>query len=633
MSLQELNEKLHSRDGVGQDTTSAAPMPYDPSAPIADASEKFGTTAWTGPTAAEEAKKAARHRLKRNIAIGLGAVAALALVIGIVFKVRSMLFAEERVTLMISGPQNVASAELVTFPLTYTNDNLSTLHGASLVITYTDSFHPEISAGMKVSGHQIEIPIGDIGRRGTGKASISGKFYGSRGELSYLRASLHYALGNTSATFEKQAQFGVNLASSPLSLEVSAPIELATGQDIAYVIDYRNESSERFTGIRVRVDYPAGFRFVAADPAPAEGESSWNIGEFQGNGSGKITIRGTITGSRDEYKKVGAMIGYVQGDGNFIAYNVNERQTKIIASPLTIYQTVNDKTEETVVPGESLAYRIKYRNDGSIGVRDAIVAVEIASSYLDFSKLQLPRGGAYDQAKKMIVWKASDIPELARIDPGKEGELTFSIMVKEVGAITGDEKNISIRSKAMIDSPDVPTPIGSNKIIASDTLYVKLGALVTVDLKGYYQDASFANTGPIPPVVGQETTYTLRLGLTNTSNDVTGTRVVFSLPTNVSYKRKSLPEGETVSWNERTNELSWEVGTLSSSSKRELVIQIGVTPGANQVGQEVVIVNKTVFTANDSFTKEDIRIEKQSKNSNLEEDASIGVSGGRAVAQ
>jgi hypothetical protein len=631
MSLQELNDKLYSRDGISD----AAPSePYDPAAPAADASLKFGSTeAWSGPTAEEEAKKAARHRLKKTIAIGLGIIAALALIIGIVFKVRSMLFSEDRVTLVISGPQNVASAELVTYAFSYGNDNLATLHDATLVITYVDSFHPETAGNMKLSGHQIEIPIGDIGRRETGKTSISGKFYGSRGELSYLRASLHYAPSNTSATFEKAVQFGVNLASSPISLEISAPIELATGQDIAYVVDYRNESAESFTGIRLRMDYPAGFHFVASEPAPADGENVWNIGELLGNGSGKVTIRGTITGGRDEYKKVGGMIGYMQGDGKFIAYNVNERQTKIIASPLSVYQTVNEKTDETVAPGEVLAYKIKYKNEGSIGVRDAIVAVEIDSPYLDFSKLQLPRGGAYDQVKKVVIWKASDIPELARVDPGKGGELAFAIPVKEIGAITGNEKNISIRSKAMIDSPDVPTPIGSNKIIASDTLYVKLGALVMVDLKGYYQDASFANTGPIPPVVGQETTYTLRLNLTNSSNDVTDARAVISLPTNVTYKQKSLPASETVVWNGRTNELIWEVGTLSSSSKRELAIQIGVTPGANQAGQEIVIVNKTVFTANDSFTKEDIRIEKTAKSGNLPEDPSIGVSGGRVSAQ
>lgn len=630
MSLQELNEKLHSREGV-PDADSSAPATYDPTAPAAPAAEKFVTTAWSGPTAEEEAKKAARHRMRRNIAIGLGAVAAIALVIGVVFKVRSMLFSEDRVTLAVSGPQNVASDELVTYTFSYGNDNLATLHGAVLVVTFTDSFHPEADAKAKVSGNRIEIAIGDVARRASGKATISGKFYGSRGELSYLKASLRYMPSNTSAAFEKAAQFGVNLASSPLSLEISAPIELSSGQEVAYVVNYANESAEPFTGIRIRMDYPAGFRFVSSEPAPSEGQSSWTIGEFPGHGTGRITIHGTLTGSRDEYKKIGGMIGYLQGDGNFIAYNLNERQTKMTASPLSIYQTVNGKSEETVVPGEMLSYAIKYRNDGSIGVRDAIVTVELASPYLDFSKLQLPRGGAYDQAKQAIIWKASDIPELARIDPGKGGELSFNIPIKEIGAITGNEKNISIRSRAMIDSPDVPTPIGSNKVIASDTIYAKLGALVFVDLKGYYQDTVIANAGPVPPKAGEETTYTIHLDLSNSSNDVTDARAVISLPTGVTYKRKSSPESETLVWNERTNELIWEIGTLASSGRRGLSVQIGITPGANQVGSEAVIVNNAVFTANDSFTKEDIRIEKGKKSTNLSEDPSIGVSGGRVV--
>jgi hypothetical protein len=169
-------------------------------------------------------------------------------------------------------------------------------------------------------------------------------------------------------------------------------------------------------------------------------------------------------------------------------------------------------------------------------------------------------------------------------------------------------------------------------VIASDTIYVKVGALVAVNLKGYYQDASLPNTGPIPPVVEQETTYTLHLSLDNSSNDLTDARAVISLPTNVTYKRNSFPKSETIVWNERTNELVWEVGTVSSSTKRELAVQIGVIPGANQINQDITLANKAVFTATDSFTKEDIRIEKGAKKSYLEEDPSVGSTGGKVSA-
>ncbi len=628
MSLQELNEKLHSRDadaGLGREQRSG----YDPDVAHASVDGFSGTEEWTPerpPSSSDIVLSAEGMFRRRRIIIGIVSIIAITLAILAAFAIRGMLFAEDRVAFSVSGPQNVASAELVTYTFTYTNANLAALHDATLVVSYPDSFHPESSVQVKTSGNRAEIALGDIGRRGSGRASISGKFYGSRGELAYLRVTLRYTPSNTSATFEKDVQFGVNLASSPLSLEITAPLEMATGQDVEYVVDYRNDSAAEFSGIRLSMEYPAGFKFSSAEPRPSEGESVWYVGNLAGNSSRKVIIRGTLAGTRDEYKKVRGLIGYLQGDGQFIAYNVNERQTKMVSSPLSIYQTINGLSEANVSPGEMLWYDIAYRNDSSLGLRDAIITLEIGGQYVDISRLRLPNGGAYDASRSMIVWKASDVPALSRLDPGEEGKVSFSVPVKEAAAI-GSEKNISIRSRATIDSPDVPTPIGSNKGIASSMLYAKLNAVVAMNLQGFYSDPNLPNSGPIPPVVGQKTTYSFHLVLENFSSDLTKSKVSVSLPTGVLYERKHLPESETISWNERTNELVWEVGTLSSGKKRELSFQISIIPAANQAGKEAILVNNVSFSGIDSFTESEASASIGMKTTFLREDPSIGSSG------
>lgn len=630
MSLEDLNEKLYSREASPEQTRETTPYAPGQTASDETLSGFQKQEEWqdlSAPSRAAVLAGSLREKLFQKKTLILAGLALLVLVGGAAYKVHSMLFGEERVAITVSGPKDVASAEPSTFKLAYANRNWAPLKNASIILTYPDSFHPEADGQTSVSGLRAEIPLGTIGANAQGVANITGKFYGSKGDLVYLKATLRYTPSNLSSAYEASTQFGVNVASSPLSIEISAPLEQATGQDVVYVVDYANRSDLPFANLRVKLDYPEGFRFTGADPKPSEGDGVWYVGTLSGNAGNRITVRGVIVGANDEYKRVHGVIGYLQGDGNFVAYNENERQTKIIASPLSLFQTVNGLTAANVDPGDSLSYGINFRNDGKLGVRDAIVTVALDSPYLDFSKLRFGLGsqGAYDASRKLLSWKASDVPVLASLAPGQAGSVSFSLPVVGNITLSGAEKNIAIRSLATIDSPDLPTPIGANKIIGSNTLSVKLNAVVGIDTLGFYHDAVIPNSGPVPPIVGQETTYTLHLRVNNTSNDLTGARLVATLPTGVAYQGKTWPESESVQFNERANELSWNIGTLTpGGAGREVAFQVGVIPDPSQVHELLTLLNGLVFTARDNFTEQDLRIEKGGKTNALPEDTGFG---------
>lgn len=628
MGLEELNEKLHGRDihlDRVQPHTSYDPgqAPADPSA----GAEFQKTEAWQAPTVENPTSvfvDTSQRRHRRRIALVLGSIAALVLIGGFIFKIRAMLFDESRVEVSLAGPKDVASAEETTFTITYANKNWAGLSDVTLIFSYPEEFHLQTTSATKINGSLAEISIGEIKANTEGKILVTGKFYGSKGDFANLKATLRYTPKNIATVFEKTAEFGVNVASSPLSLEITAPLDLATGQDVEYVIDYNNRSDISFSNLRVKVEYPEGFQFVSSEPKSSEGESVWYVGNLGARGSGKVIIRGVLSGAREEQKHVRGMIGFFQGEGKFVAYAENERQTRIIASPLSISQTVNGLTNIAVNQGDVLRYVIRYRNDGTIGVRDVIVTVDIDPTALDMSRLALERG-AYDAARKIIVWKASDISGLGRLEPGAGGEINFSVPVVKTSAVT-NSGSLSVRSVAKIDSPDIPTPIGSNKIIGSNTLFVKLNSLVSIDTKVLYDDVTFPNSGPIPPKVGQATSYTLHLSVANSSNDLKQARVSVILPTSVSYNGKFAPSGETVTFNDRTNELVWELGTFppTGPTPRELAFQVTTTPNVSQVGESLALVTNTIFTAEDTFTTQDIRVEKGEQRNFLRDDKTYG---------
>lgn len=630
MGIEELNEKLHGRDvHLGR---TERHTPFDPGQGTADPnteSQFQKTEEWQQPAVRPSLIQrfnladVETRRRRKNIAIVIGSIAGLILLGGLIFKVRLMLFSEERVEISIAGPKDVASAEETTFTVTYANNNWAGLTDATLVVAYPESFRLQAGSNVRVSGALAEIPLGGIKANTQGKVPITGKFYGSKGDLAYFKATLRYAPKGVSSVFEKTTEFGVNVASSALSLEIAAPLELATGQDVEYVIDYGNKSDEPFPNLRVKLEYPSGFHFVGAEPKPSEGDSVWYLGNFGARADGKIVVRGVLSGVREERKLIRGMIGFFQGDGKFVAYAENERQTRIMASPLSISQTVNDLTDIAVNPGDTLRYVIRYKNDGNIGVRDAIIMLEIDPSFLDVGRLSLS-SGAYDAARKTIVWKASDVLGLGALAPGASGEITFSVPTTKTFAAGG--KDISIRSVAKIDSPDIPTPIGANKIIGSNTLYVKLNALVGIGIKPLYTDTTFVNSGPVPPQVGKETSYTAHLNITNSSNDIRQSRVSVILPTGIRYSGKFFPAGETLTFNERTNELVWELGTFAATrdTPRALAFQISAVPGSNQEGRPLPLIKNITFTGQDVFTGQDIRVESGERDNYLRDDKVYG---------
>lgn len=644
MALEELNETLHSRD-IHLDRV-RKPTPFEPQGVQTDpteVSEFHQTETWEasakkGAQVAFENRKITEKKKgphRRMIAMILGGIAFLLLIFGVAVKLHLMFFSPDRILVTLRGSDMVTSAEPVTFTFEYTNNNLAGISGGKVFFEYPETFLPDAAPGLSIAPTRAELTVGEIPSRSTGQVKISGKFYASRGEQATVSATLHLDSGSSGKTLERQATKEVSLTSLPLFFEIAAPVELASDQDVQYEIQYGNEGTETFPGLQIKLEYPRGFTFTGADPAPSSGDATWLINDLKSRDQGKIIVRGRLVGERDEQKLIHGAIGAVREDGRFVAYREHERRTRIAASPFIILQTVNKGVSPLAAdPGKRLSYEIAYKNEGNVGIRDAILTAEMGSPYIDWSTLQLSSGGAYVESSKTIFWKASDVPALSRIDPGQSGSVSFSVATySDLKDRFPNVRDFSLWSVAKVDSPDIPTLNGGvTKVVASGTFTVKLNAVATTDFNGYYQDAVIPNSGPLPPVVGQETTYTLHFRAAGALSNIENSRVSIVLPTGIRYTGKRSPESEKITFNERSNELVWDIGTLEPGKDRELVFQIAATPFPGSVDQEITLVSKATFTGRDSFTGQELRLEKDKKTSNLPEDPFVQNTGYRVRA-
>ena len=625
MSLEDLNEQLHSRD---THLDRARLTVHEEHSQEEIEKEKQGfqkKEEW--PVAPKQemylVSPDVQKARKKKIYIALGSLVALLVMGAIAFGGYTYLKRQSAVSIFIAGPASVASAERVSFDFTYANNSWNEIENTTLTLVLPETFQIETTPEMKMTGKRVEIPVGGLARGANKKLTINGKFYGGKGEKANFEAILRYTPKATSSQFDTKATFQVILATSPLLFEVGAPSELATGQELDYVITYENRSPETFRNLRVIAKYPEDFQYLSSDVAPSEGNGTWLIPELKPNQSGKIVIHGSLNGVRDTAKTFEATIGILQGDDSLFTYNMVEKRTQMIATPLVISQLVNENNNIVANPGEGLNYVISYKNESTLGMRDVILTLTLDTTYLDVANLQLA-DGFYDQTTKKITWKASDVPALARLEPGQSGKVFFSVPVVQEFAANTNPKNITIRSLATIDSPDVKTTLSGNKTIGSNLLQVKVGALVALQVVSVFGGEHITNSGPLPPVVGRETTYTIRTKVASSSNDLSQARIKFVLPGGVVYKEKSYPSGETVAWNARTNELIWEVGILASGKEKEFQFQVAITPNTSQIGKDVELVKTATFSAKESFTKRDVTTQREAVANFLQHDTGIG---------
>lgn len=625
MSLSEIKNKLYKKE-ADADLASHDASQYDPqNAPLILNNQPREEDAW------KEKRSGFAKEERKAFKIGFMAFGAIifiiALTVGFYFY-RKSAFSEERMKVVVSGAQEARSGKLLTYEINYENNNRSDLENAKLRIIFPESFVPEENPNFilesPVSGY---YDLGTIKGYDKGKITFNGKASTPKGALIYIEANLSFNPKGFSSQFVSKDKLGVTVISTSLELEITAPQNISSGDEVNYLVVYRNVGEEDFSSVKIKVDYPEGFVYSASDPKPFESDNIWYLGQIPSGASGKLVINGKLEGGNDQVRPVKVSIGSTE-HGEFISYNEADTTTKIVSSPLVISQIVNGVSNLYANAGEVLSFEINYKNTGSTGMRDVIITENLDSPVLDYSTLKM-NGGFFDEEKKTIIWKAPDQKSLINLGAGQSGTFKFSIKVKDILPISSaNDKNFVISSVSKIDSPDVPTPVNSNKIISGNKMDIRLNSKLVISSLAYYNDTGIPNSGPIPPKVNEETTYTVHWKIINVSNDISGVRVESALPTGVVFTGKKSPEDASFNYNERNNSISWDVGNVLAGEgvitpAKEILFQIKIKPSADQVGEEIKLLGASKITAKDLFTGQDLSSSAKEKTSNLLEDSSL----------
>lgn len=641
MSLEDLNDAVYRRDFQPKPDTQ--PEPAQPAAeapgphahPVQPSVRAWGDTPGAPLTPAETQFKEER-RLNNRKRLALMLVAGLLALLAVLgfFGRRLIIFEPAEVSFELTGPEIVEAGQPVELTFIYGNQNWMGLSDAEIILYYPESFRPEAGGGWETALNRATKQIGVIPGGVTDRVKLKGTLQSYDKRTALFRAVLRSSPKGISNPTELESRYTVLLEATPIRLDVSGPLSLILGQPLEYVVRYENESQETLDNLRLVATYPVGFVATGFDPRPASGENTWQVGTLAPKAKGQIIIRGEIRGQAGDARRLSVRMGKELGNGEFLTLSEGERVTRVQAAPLSVDLVFSAKTTNTVRPDEDLTAEATFRNNGDVGIRDIIATLSLSEAYLDIAKSKLPAGVVYDRSRQTAIIRASEVPDLKSLEPGESGKIQFSLKVRPDLASLG-YSNVEIKTKVTLDSPDLPKGENTAVFTPSSERVLKVSSPTWLDLKGYYFDAEFPNNGPLPPKVGEETTYTLRLSALSSLNPLNEARMVVNLPSTVRLINIVSPNKESVRYNDRTGELIWTMGTLprGETATGQLVFQVGLTPPPGSAGQSPNLVNGATFSAKDSFTGDKVEVKLPAKNITLTEDTGIGSQQDRVAAE
>ncbi|MEK7624207.1 MAG: hypothetical protein AAB404_00540 [Patescibacteria group bacterium] len=530
-------------------------------------------------------------------------------------------------TMEIIGPAEINIGVPFNLTVDFSNQSQNILRNAKLSVSLPDG---AVILGAAENQKVYTEDLGDIGIGSLTQKPLRLVITKDENTLKRFTAYISYgASGIGQARFEERREFDLRIKEPGVSLDLTLPDQVLSGEKFDIKINYRDIAQENFSGLELQVDYPASFAFESASPKPAEASNTWELKNLSPNAEGDIVISGRLIGQGKSVFNFDAKLT-INVLGRRYSMNQKSGSLAIAASPLEISVFLNEQENSVVQLGDQLIYVISYQNNSGVGLADAVIKVKLTGELFDFNTLQT--NANFNSVTNTLTWNASNMPELRVLSAGDTGLATFQIRAKDQFSIRrlGD-KNYYLKAEAKIDSPTVPYYLSAEKTTGMATLETKMAGAIKIETKAYFRDAASGviNRGPWPPRVNQPTQYTVHWLITNYATDVRNVEVRAFLESGVDWTGQVKSNtGSLPVYNERTQEIVWLINEIPATKgvigqSLEAIFQINATPNVIQAGNYQPLIKETSIIAFDKFSETRLQNQVAGINSFLPDDLTV----------
>jgi len=545
--------------------------------------------------------------------IFLGAFIFFVLAIGFTFFkffIGSNVVSGDNINILVSGPISIAGGEELPLDIQVINNNNVDLKVVNLRIEYP--------AGTKSATDQsVDLPrysevLGDISIGKSQKRLAKSVLYGEENSEKIIKITVEYRVTGSNAVFSKEKDFSVLISSSPVNLNVSGPTEINANQLTDFSIDVNSNSASIVRNLILKVEYPFGFILSSSNPKSISSDGSvFAIGDLAPGGKRSIRISGIIQGQDGEQRVLKFTVGTPNKDDNLtvatpLALYVSTVSLK--KSSIGLNMTINQQSGDNIAidVGNKNTADISWQNNLTEQVYNMVIKINFSGQTLNQTSVNTETG-FYNSSNNSIVYDKGSNIAFATVNPGDEGDMHFNFST----LLPSADLPISFGNSSIKFNISVlgNTSSGSNsqEVLYSDTKTLKISSDLKLLSRGFRTVGPFENSGPFPPQVDNETTYTITWTASDSFNNVNGVKVSAFLPPNVKWTGYTSPDLEKITYDKGTGEVVWDIGDMKygigvSSPAKTVSFQVAITPSITQLGTEINLLNEATISGTDAYS-------------------------------
>lgn len=562
-------------------------------------------------------RQSRRRRTWVYVIAAFAVLAALAVAGFFIFTSSAGKFGEELVHAELQGPSGTPSGQVAEYIFSVSNDQGVALSQVEVSVRYPVgfSFASATPAPANAEGTRFTLPT--IAAHGSSTVTIRGSLVGEVGEHKDITAVLTYQPESFNAQFAKTVAATTEVVASVVTLELVSPPQLPIDQPLTLAVSYKNSSAGKLAGLLLRLTSPGGFELELPklEPLPG-GTSTWKLPDLEPRADGKLELKGRFTeAAQPGAQEFRLAIGFAGSDSQDLT--VQEEKVvslTLVRSHLTLSLTANDVSLKSSVDlGQEVAYELSFVNEGELPFTDITLVAHLDPRFLDWGSLHDDAFGTVDAAAGTITWTKVNLPLLANLLAGSRGSIRFRfgvVPVAPAGVVPPLQFSAKVAAQGtqLVDGANQPTATESNEVLTKVSTQLQL----SVEGRYYTDELVKLGSGPLPPKVGETTTYVVFWRLGNTVNEAERVEVTTTLPQDVTWTGQStVSAGQHLTYNPNTREVRWELNRLPVGAgvtfpRPEASFEVAVTPSPQDADKILVLTKTTTATAHDTFTGTDL---------------------------
>lgn len=534
----------------------------------------------------------------------------------------------------IEAPESVMAGEEFFYTVDYKNLSNVGIKDIETRLHYPENFIFLDSIPPSENENNDSWKITDLESHRSGQIKIKGKLINDNDSANIVWGDMAYTPANFSSEFKKEATAETKISDTGIELSISHDSGVLIKEESEILIKYKARENNFLNNFRLFVERSDNTEFIREkDPAKPEEnfeEGIWKIAELKKEEQ-ELKVAFKVKEKLGDEEKLVLNFQYSEDGEKYYTFSKKEINFEVIKSDLSLNLIINGaRGDQGINFGDTLNYSVVFANKGETEMKDVVIMAVLDSVILDWSSLKDENKGKVSE--NTIAWSKNEIKKLESLKPGEEGTIDFSIKAlapEKVDLLPGGKYQVESYAQFSIENIKPK----ENEDTKSNTILNKINSdLNLIEQVRYYNDDNIAvGSGPLPPKVGETTSFKVYWNLSNNLHEIDNLRLKAVLPAYVNWDNKNRSTLGAIYYNDSSREVVWDIGRLPVSVySAEAEFNISITPTAGDANKVLVLLPGTKTEALDTDTGSRIDKVSRAKTTKLEDDE-IAQSDGRVA--